>query len=106
MSIHRGDDRSLTVTASASMQGADLTFTARHRRHSEEVLIEKISGDGITLGPDPFTTATITIDAADTEDLTPDVLYWDLQLVDSSDEVHTVADGRLAILEDVTRPAS
>lgn len=100
LAIKRGDDRTLTVTASASMEGSDVTFTARHRRYSPDpAVITKTA----TVGPDPFLTATITIDAADTEDLEPDVLYWDLQIVDGTDKTHTVADGRLAIEEDVTR---
>lgn len=102
--MYRGDDRTLTITASESLTGSELRFTARTRRGAEEAVIEKSSGEGIALG-DPATTALITIDAADTVDLAPGALYWDIEITDATDKVHTVAAGRLAILEDVTRPA-
>lgn len=100
----RGDDRTLTVTASASMEDADLRFTARRFRSDEAAVIEKTS-DVVVGYDDPFS-ATITIDAVDTESLDPVALWWDLELTDSTGKVHTVASGRLAILEDVTRSAS
>ena len=102
LSVTRGDDRELTVTATDSMEGADLVFTARHRPYSAIVIQKSTDANEIVVGADPFTEATITLDAADTADLDPDVLYWDLQLVDSTDKTHTLATGRLAINPDVT----
>lgn len=100
LAMTRGDDRTLTVTASEDLDGADLEFTARRRPYSD-IVIHKRLGAGITLG-DPTTTAVVAIDADDTDDLTPDVLYWDLQVVDTANETHTVARGRLAIEPDIT----
>lgn len=51
-------------------------------------------------------TATITIDAADTEELEASRLYWDLEIVDGGGLVHTVATGVLNILPTVTNPAA
>ena len=103
-SVTQGDDRTLTITASSSLEDMDLTWTARHRRYSEDVVIEKTTGSGITTGSAPFRTAVIALDAADTRDLDPDVLYWDLQIVDGQAKTTTVASGRLAVEGDVTRP--
>lgn len=102
LQMYRGDDRTLTITASESMEGADLRFTARHRRYDDDVVIEKAA----VVGDDPFTSATVEIAASDTEDLEPDALYWDLELTDGTGKVHTVATGRLAILEDVSRASA
>lgn len=99
LAMTRGDDRTLEVTASEDLTGAELTFTARHRPYSEDVVIEKTSSNGITVNG---TEATVAIDAADTADLEPDVLYWDIQVVDSAGDTHTVASGRLAVEPDVT----
>ena len=101
LSMFRGDDRVLTVTASEPLTGLELRFTAR-RQWNTRVLIEKSTDSGITLG-DPDTTALITIDSEDTADLTPGALHWDIQVTDTEGEVHTVAAGRLAIKPDITR---
>ena len=107
LEMKRGDDRTLTVTASESMEGADLTFTAKRTPWDGDAVITKTTADGITIGDDPFTEATIEIDPSDTNDLedTPIALHWDLQLEDAQGNIRTVADGRLAILTDITRPA-
>lgn len=100
LSMTRGDDRVLEVTATESLDGSDVTFTARHRRYSEDAVILKTSPADITIaGP----LASVTLAAADTADLDPDVLYWDIEVVDSGGSTHTVADGRLAIQGDVSR---
>jgi|SRR6187200_2328482 len=103
LSMKRGDDREVEVTATESLDGADVTFTARHRPYSEDVVITKTTdpGGGITVVD---AVATVTIDAADTADLEPDVLYWDVEVVRAT-ETHTVASGRLAVEPDVTYPA-
>ena len=104
--IRRGDDRTLTVTASESMENADLTFTAKRARRDPDAdaVIQKTTGAGITIAGTPFLTAEIVIEAADTDDLddVPVALHWDLQLQLAS-EVHTIAQGRLAVLQDITR---
>lgn len=99
LAMHRGDDRTLEVTASEDLTGSELTFTARHRSYSDDIVIQKTSSNGITVNGQ---TATISIDATDTADLDPDVLYWDIQVVDTAGDTHTVATGRLAIKHDVT----
>jgi hypothetical protein len=103
LSMYRGDDRVLDITASETLTGSTLRFTAKQRRTDTEAVIEKSTGDGITIGS-PATTASIAIDAADTEDLEPTVLFWDIEVTDVTGKVHTVATGRLEIHADVTRP--
>ncbi len=106
LTMYRGDDRDITITATESLQDADVVFTARRRKSDTEAVIEKSTTDtNIVIGDDPFTTAVVTLDAADTVDLTPAALFWDVEVTDVDGKVHTVATGRLAILEDITRPA-
>jgi hypothetical protein len=103
LSMYRGDDRTLTITADQSLTGSEITFTARgKRREDSPVLIVKTTDDGIVIG-DPATTAVVTLDAEDTEDLTPGSLWWDVEVVDALGKVHTVAEGRLRVRLDATR---
>jgi hypothetical protein len=118
--IKRGDDRSLTITATYPADHAnagdpyDLTgdkvvwFTAK--RHlsdaDEDAVILKETGEGISV-LSPTNTARVQIDAADTVGL-PDqeiVLQFDVQVKDGT-EVITIADGTLSVLPDVTRRIS
>lgn len=104
LSMYRGDDRELTITASEDLTGCDVRFTAKARPSSAMAVLEKSTdpGGGITIDT---TTVTVAIEAADTVDLDPVALHWDVEIVDLADKVHTVAHGRLAILQDITRPA-
>lgn len=104
LSMYRGDDRILTITADEDLTGSDIRFTARARKRDAEPVIEKSLGEGITLG-DPGTTAVVVLDAADTADLEPGALFWDIEVTDAVDKVHTVATGRLAVIADITLPA-
>ncbi|HET9667354.1 MAG TPA: hypothetical protein VFP09_11375 [Desertimonas sp.] len=101
LAMTRGDDRVLDVTATEDLTGANLYFTVRHRRYTPDppLITKATDGDGIELGTP--TTAEITIDAADTVGLDPDVGYWDLVVIDSADKTYTIASGRFAIVEDV-----
>lgn len=101
LSMKRGDDRELEITATESLAGADVTWTARRRPYSEDVLIQKTTPAGITV---VGAVATVALDAADTADLEPDVLYWDVEVVQAT-RTHTIATGRLAVEPDVTYPA-
>lgn len=104
LSMYRGDDRELTITASEDLSDTTVEFTARRYLSDTTAAFVKSTADGsITVSG---TTATVTIDAADTVDEEPDrPLFWDVQVTDGDGKIHTVAAGRLALLEDVTRPA-
>lgn len=102
LSMYRGDDRMLTITASEDLEGSEITFSAkRSTRDDAPVLISKSVGDGIAIG-DPTTSAVVTLDAVDTADLAPGTLFWDIEVVDVLGKVHTVATGKLRIRRDVT----
>lgn len=103
LAMYRGDDRALVITASESLTGSEVAFTAR-RRKDGETIIEKATGAGITIGSEPDDEkATVTLAAADTADLEPGPLFWDVEVVDGSGATHTVATGILLIKADVTR---
>ncbi len=104
LSMTRGDDRTLTITASDSLAGSEVTFTAKRSRRDADVdaVIRKTTGAGVEIGT-PDSTAVVTIDAADTEDLEPVALWWDVQIVDGDSLIRTVAQGRLSIAADITR---
>ena len=101
LTMYRGDDRELTISATEDLTGSTIRFTARRMDGTHEAVIEKASGDGIVLG-DPATTAVVTIEAADTSSLRPTVLHWDIEVTDATDKIHTVAEGTLTIKGDVT----
>lgn len=103
--MYRGDDRTLTITASETLTGSEIRFTAKAHKRDTDAVISKSTTDGITIG-DPATTADITIDAADTEGLEPVALFWDIEVTDGTGKVRTVAVGRLAVMADITAPAA
>jgi hypothetical protein len=103
LSMYRGDDRVLVITADEALTGSEIVFTAKRRKSDTDPVITKSTTAGSIVIGDPATTAEVTIDAADTEDLDPIALHWDIQVTDVMDKVHTVAAGRLAIVEDITR---
>lgn len=102
LEMYRGDDRTLTVTADESLEGSVVRFTAKWSRHRDaEAIIAKSSEvDGEIAIDDAV--ATVTIDAADTDDLLPGPLYWDVEITDALAKVRTVAVGQLLIRSDVT----
>ena len=105
LSIYRGDDRALLITSSVDLTGSEVWFTVKRKRQDADVdaVIAKSTDQGdITVAGFQ---ATVTIDAADTQDLDPVALYWDVQIVDGDGKVRTVATGRLAVLADITREA-
>lgn len=102
LAMYRGDDRVLIITASEPLTGSEITFTARRRTTPRTPVIEKSVGAGVTIG-EPDTQAEVTIDAADTANLEPGVLRWDVEVVDAIGKTHTVAMGQLVIKADVTR---
>lgn len=107
----RGDtiDLEVTVTrdgAPVDLTGADLWFTAKLKVKDADVdaVAQKTVGSGITVTDAVNGEALITLDPADTDGLTKETtLYCDVQLVEASGRVTTVASGTLTILRDVTR---
>jgi hypothetical protein len=104
LSMYRGDDRTLTITTTEDLSGSDIRFTARSRHGAPEPAILKQTGAGISLDEEG-SSAVVTLDAADTADLDPCALVWDIQVVDGAGKTHTVATGWLVVLGDVTDPA-
>lgn len=102
LSMYRGDDRELTITASEDLTTSEVRFTARAQRSSPTAVIAKSTETGGIVVD--TATATVAIDAADTQDLDPGALHWDVEVTDAIGLVRTVAIGRLAILRDITRP--
>lgn len=105
LALTRGDNRTITVTASEDLDGSAIVFTARHRKDDVLHVIRKTSetDGGIELG-DPSTTVTISLEPEDTANLDPCVLRWDIEVVDSDDDTRTVASGSLLVKGDVSRP--
>lgn len=104
LAMHRGDDRTLAITASESLTGAAVTFSAARRKDADPEIVKTSPDGGITIGDSPADTiATVTLAAADTEGLDPGPLFWDVQVVDESGLTHTVATGILLLKTDVTR---
>lgn len=114
LSMTRGDQQAFEVAftdadgLAVDLTGVTLTFTAKRRPTDADVdaVISITSTDGgIAVNANPATgLATLTLEPADTEDLTNlRSLYWDIQLDDGAGDVRTPSSGRLAISSDVTR---
>jgi len=104
LEMFRGDDRTLTITASESLTGSDIRFTAKRVPGDGTAVIEKSTDDGsITIGVDPDDTEA-EVDAADTEGAGTGVLRWDVEITDAEGKVRTVAIGTLRLRADITTP--
>lgn len=115
LEIKRGDDETVTVLvtdpdaadAPVDLTGATLTFMVKRRPVDPDLdaLLTKTTADGITLSDQTANTgeATIEIDAADTDELARGLFYWELQSVDATDKVKTLAGGRFEIKADLIR---
>lgn len=110
--MYRGDTQPFDVLVTDPDTGLaidittfDLRFTAKYRTadtDDEAIIIKTLDYGGIQLGYGDGV-ATITIDPADTIDLTKTTtLLWDLQLTDFAGNVKTAAAGRLIIYADVS----
>lgn len=104
ISLYQGDDRSVAIDVSTDITGAALTFLVKVRRldADADAVITKTIGSGITVTNAGLGLATLTLDAADTEALSTDPFYrWELQAVDATNEVHTLAAGRFVLRDDL-----
>lgn len=108
--IKRGDDRVLAVAATDADGAQDLTdvtlfFTAKLRRADadEDAVIAKDAAD-ITITDEDAGLFEVALDAEDTDSLeAPLLLLWDIQGIDSTAKVRSLAEGRLLIQADITR---
>lgn len=109
----RGDTASFTApvvrsSAPLDVTGAIFWFTAKknHLDPDNAAIIRCSLGDGITVNaPASAGILTITIAAAKTAGIPsgpPLVLVWDLQMLEASGTVTTVANGTLTVYMDVT----
>lgn len=108
----RGDTREINVTFLDSNNDAiDLTggtvfFTvsiSSQPKNDADALIEK----EVTSFSSPSTgQATIVLDSADTNDMTPSTYFYDLQFVSSSGVVISQPRARFKLIGDITRRVS
>ena len=114
LSIPRGDDGILDVVVTdrdtgdpIDLTGAELTFMVkRDRRDADaDAILAKTVGSGITVAAPTTGIAVVAIDAADTDAATPGACWWELQSVDVTSKVHTLASGRFVITADLVREA-
>lgn len=106
----RGDTIDLEVIATRDGAPLDLTgtsiwFTAKRKLKDadENAIAQKTLGAGITVTDAEAGEALVTLDPADTAALTKETtLYCDVQVVEASGRVTTVASGTLTIELDVT----
>lgn len=111
----RGDTVQFSVVVTLDDVAYDLTdcslwFTAKYKYtdDDDDAVFQKTLGDGITVTSAPQGLAAIVISPTDTDALSliKTVLFWDLQLVDDSGNVYTIASGNLIVNPDVTQSIS
>jgi hypothetical protein len=113
LEMYRGDDESFDIAVTkdgiaVDLTGASIRFTAKRRATDVdlEAVIAKTSAvaGGIVVTNALGGIARVDIVPADTEDLTASArLIWDLQAVDGTGKVRTLADGTLIVHADVSR---
>lgn len=130
LTMTRGDRATFDITLTdkdgdpLDLTDVHLTFTARRAvwtgaYDSDNVwgvtksveTIEKTEVDGIEVNADPKTgLATLTLDPADTEDFTDDVITgpfdWDVEVRTDAGDVGTPLAGVLVIRPDITLPVT
>jgi hypothetical protein len=112
LSMFRGDHEAfeLAVTVDAApydISTSTIWFTAKRAYNdtdSQAYMAKDNAGvGGIAVTDGPGGICVLTIESADTEDLTADTdLYYDVQIELSAGEVHTIVYGLLKIRRDVT----
>lgn len=107
----RGDDRTFTLDlveggAAMDLTGADVRFVAKRAIGDEDddAFLVKTVGDGIEIDDDPTSgRAVLTIDAADTSDLTGLERFSFGVRVTRGGSTRTPISGRLEVSPDVAR---
>lgn len=110
LTVKRGDTIDLEVTVArggspVDLSGADLWFTAKRKLKDLDIaaVAQKTLGDGIAVTDAPAGELLVTLAPDDTDDLTKEtVLYCDVQMVEASGRVTTVASGTLTVQLDAT----
>ena len=107
--IFRGNTVSLSVTVTASgsvynLTGCSLTFTAKIKYTDTSAVFQKTIGNGITVTTPTSGLVTIVISPSDTLSLSnaKQMLVYDLEAVDGSGNVYTLASGNLIVYPKVT----
>lgn len=107
----RGDTIQLLVPVTRNGSPVDITdaqfyFTAKRSKTDADVnaIIQKSSGDGISILDASGGMAVIVIQPEDTDFLDDEPrLYCDVQMVEADGTTTTIARGRLTLLYDITR---
>lgn len=116
LEVTRGDDEALDIVVTNKDTGAlvDLTGSAlkflvkRYRADADvDALITKSVGSGIAISNQTTDKgkAVVTIAAANTGTGPTGAFWWELQAVDATSKVATLADGRFVIRADLIRTA-
>lgn len=112
LTIVRGDDETLDILVTdqdtgdpVDLASAELTWMTKRRRNDvdADALIVKTIGAGITVTNEPGGAAEVVITSADTDAIVPGAYWWELQSVDATNRVATLAGGRIVILPDLIR---
>lgn len=111
LTAKRGDTIDLLVlvtrdNAAVDLTGADVWFTAKRSLRDADVdaVVQKTIGNGIVVTDALAGEALVTIDPSDTNGFTRETrLFCDVQVIEPSGRITTVADGTLTITLDVTR---
>src|SRR5688572_22316142 len=108
--IIRGDTRNIDVTFYESdgttpidLTGGTVYFTVNSSNDPADDTTAAISKDVTDHTAPTLGTTRITLDPADTEDLTAGTYYYDVQLKDADDNVVSTKSDKFIILADIGR---
>lgn len=101
--IHAGDtvDINVTVTNPATGDPKNLTGAtvqwAMYKAYKGTVVLTKDTDDGVTITDAADGELTISLEAADTEDVRPDIYAHEVEVTDSGGNVSTVTTGYITL---------
>lgn len=115
LTMYRGDSAAFNLSAKQSdgspmnLTTGTLFFTVKsHSRQLDtDALLQKSTGNGITVTDAVGGLFTVTLSPSDTADAyAPSYMVWDVQYVTSGGNVYTLADGQLLLKADITRSSA
>lgn len=101
--IYAGDDVDINVAVTDPATGDPKNLTgatvqwAMFKEYKGTVVVTKDTDDGVTITDAANGELTISLDAADTEDVRPDIYAHEVEVTDGSGNVSTVTTGHITL---------
>lgn len=106
---YRGDSypfeltvKDATTSTAIDITGYSFIFTVNSEQHPIDNTTEEFNVDGV-LDADPATGKVTFTPTALNTDLEPATYYYDIQMIDGSSNIRTIAKNKFMIVQDITK---